>query len=70
MTATRQSNRNAFPATAAIVDHFRGVFGNDVKVTFAQEGDASVGKSSDEGGYTVISGDDLMVRKVKRDGRT
>lgn len=69
MTAARQSNRNAFPATAGIVDYFRGVFGNDVKVRFAQEGEASVGKSADRNGYTVISGDDLVVRKVNRDGK-
>ena len=69
MSTARKSNRDAFPVTAAVVDQFRGVFGDGVKVSFVQEGNASIGKALNESEYLVIAGNDLVL-KVRRDGRS
>lgn len=40
----RSENRRNFPRAAEILDEFRLCFGEQVKITYAQEGGRSVGK--------------------------
>lgn len=41
-------NRSAFPATALIVDEFREVFGEGVKLVYAEEGGKTIGRKPAE----------------------
>lgn len=45
---TRDRNRDAFPQLAGLVDQFRKVFGDDVKLIAGIENGKEIGKVDDE----------------------
>ena len=48
--SVRQSNRELFPNAAAIVDMFRAVFGDDVKLVYAKENGREIGSNKEPHG--------------------
>lgn len=45
----KQDNRANFPFAAGIVDELREVFGNDVKIEWAEENGQTIGKKGPDG---------------------
>lgn len=43
-----ENNRSSFPATALIVDEFRKVFGEGVKLVYAEESGKTIGRKPAE----------------------
>lgn len=60
---SRDENRTWFPTVAKVVDEFRAVFGDGVRLTYASENGIEVGNALDESQYRVICGADMVVTK-------
>ena len=61
--------REYFPQCVAVADAFRNVFGDCVRMTYAEEQGSKAGRPLDETRYTVIGGADLVVKKPQKGGR-
>lgn len=67
----RADNRNAFPATATIMDMFRAEFGDGVRLVCAEEGGKKIGKFPPEHRRFVtvdqwLKGSELVAAELKR----
>lgn len=60
-------NRAAFPATAAVVDNFRAIFGDGVKLIFAEEGGKTIGKKPARAKHFVTAEQWLQGSKLIKD---
>lgn len=56
----------AFPHSAAVISDFKKAFGAGVKPLYCAEAGGEVGMPLDETRYTVIAGDDLIIKKTKK----
>jgi hypothetical protein len=69
MTDSQKSRaRAAFPTCTAVADEFRAVFGEGVRLTYAEENGNRAGRALDESRFTVIAGESLIIAKPKKEG--
>ncbi len=62
----KDNNRAAFPATAALVDELRGIFGADVKLEWAKENGRTIGNKGADG---VMASPSPARPEIKQYGR-
>lgn len=61
-----KSNRENMPTVAGVVDQFRAMFGDGVRVTYAQENGIEIGKKPVDVGVVVPTiGRELTKRKAE-----
>lgn len=48
MDGERNRNRQRFPKTAAVLDHYRKLFGEDTKLLYAEEDGQVIGKKFED----------------------
>jgi hypothetical protein len=48
MDGERNRNRELFPKTAKVLDHYRRLFGPEVKLLYAEEGGKTIGKKFED----------------------
>jgi hypothetical protein len=48
MDGERNRNRSMFPKTAAVLDHYRKLFGEDTKLLYAEENGLVIGKKFED----------------------
>lgn len=50
---SKDQNRQTMPIVASLVDNFRDIFGQDLKVTYAKENGREVGKKDTDPGIPM-----------------